>query len=399
MGRRRRLPPGAGSHGADPITESGQLKLVKRDHKNILIPPNLNIGVSWLPAARHGTFLRLRSDAGIARQHERDSSGPRTRRFQRGGGEQDARVRDESELTPDRFQQGAKRTSRGTASAARGNMPLERPDPEVECKQRLKDLMQLRDAKETELEALVSGLQATPVGVDGPLVDADGFPYPDVDVFQVRRDRNRVSGQAALHLDVLRTDLKEIQKQLEQGLHELHAMARGAAAPRPPSSSAQSLEPGAIGVMSDPVQFSRGPPAAENGSTVSVSHGTAIGGTWWHFVMCRCRRAEATCIVCGPLQKPKLLGIIDSITEGSPAADDGLKIDDGLIRFGRVVRAGQDREPGQYLQQVAHELRAMEGRPVEVEVFREGRRHRLTLTPRSWAGQGLLGCHLQPTVD
>ena len=40
-----------------------------------------------------------------------------------------------------------------------------------------------------------------------------------------------------------------------------------------------------------------------------------------------------------------------------------------------------------------------QGQQVEVEVFRDGRRHMLSLTPRTWAGQGLLGCHLQPITD
>ena len=73
-------------------------------------------------------------------------------------------------------------------------MPLERSAPEAECKHRLKDLMQMREVKETELEALISGLESLPVGVDGALVDSEGFPYADVDVFQVRKDRNRIAG-------------------------------------------------------------------------------------------------------------------------------------------------------------------------------------------------------------
>jgi len=36
------------------------------------------------------------------------------------------------------------------------------------------------------------------------------------------------------------------------------------------------------------------------------------------------------------------------------------------------------------------------GRPLALTVLRDGRRLRLELTPRAWAGQGLLGCSLLP---
>jgi hypothetical protein len=41
-------------------------------------------------------------------------------------------------------------------------------------------------------------------------------------------------------------------------------------------------------------------------------------------------------------------------------------------------------------------LQASEGRAVPLEVRREGRLEHLSVTPRRWAGAGLLGMHLRP---
>lgn len=45
---------------------------------------------------------------------------------------------------------------------------------------------------------------------------------------------------------------------------------------------------------------------------------------------------------------------------------------------------------------VAGVLAASEGSPVEALLLRQGAAVALTLTPRKWAGRGLLGCHLKP---
>jgi 26S proteasome non-ATPase regulatory subunit 9 len=60
-------------------------------------------------------------------------------------------------------------------------------------------------------------------------------------------------------------------------------------------------------------------------------------------------------------------------------------------RFGAAV-AGSGSE----LQQVAQELQAHEDKEVAVVFLRAGQAVQMQLTPRKWAGRGLLGCHLRP---
>ena len=62
-------------------------------------------------------------------------------------------------------------------------------------------------------------LSSIGVGMDKPLVDSEGFPRSDIDVYQVREARNKVA--------CLRNDAADILSQIERSLHDIHAKARG----------------------------------------------------------------------------------------------------------------------------------------------------------------------------
>lgn len=77
--------------------------------------------------------------------------------------------------------------------------------------------------------------------------------------------------------------------------------------------------------------------------------------------------------------------IVDEIIEPSPAAEDGLELGDQVVKFGSV-------EFGENLnQRLAAEARAYQGQEVPMVVLRQGAPISLTVTPRAWAGSGLLG--------
>ena len=46
--------------------------------------------------------------------------------------------------------------------------------------------MKQKDNLEEEIKALNQVLESQKVGMDDPLVDAEGFPRADIDVYQVR---------------------------------------------------------------------------------------------------------------------------------------------------------------------------------------------------------------------
>ena len=82
-----------------------------------------------------------------------------------------------------------------------------------------KRLMSRKADLETELEGYMSMLTSLGVGMDKPLVDSEGFPRSDIDVYQVREARHKVA--------CLRNDAADILNQIEKSLHSIHAKARG----------------------------------------------------------------------------------------------------------------------------------------------------------------------------
>lgn len=59
-------------------------------------------------------------------------------------------------------------------------------------KQDVEKLMKQRKDKEEELKAHLSTLEVNKVGMEEALVDSEGFPRSDIDVYQVRKARHRI---------------------------------------------------------------------------------------------------------------------------------------------------------------------------------------------------------------
>jgi len=82
----------------------------------------------------------------------------------------------------------------------------------------LLQLMKEKDRLEGDIQGLSDVLRSQGVGMDEPLVDAEGFPRSDIDVYQVRYARNGIRTKT--------TDLKQLMVKIESGLTNLHAQAR-----------------------------------------------------------------------------------------------------------------------------------------------------------------------------
>merc|ERR1711874_893299 len=81
------------------------------------------------------------------------------------------------------------------------------------------DVMRLMGKKES-LEAELKALQDVlgEAGMEQPLVDSEGYPRADVDVYQVRHARHDIRCK--------QNDLKVLMKEIESGLHSLHSQAK-----------------------------------------------------------------------------------------------------------------------------------------------------------------------------
>mmetsp|Transcript_12814 Transcript_12814/g.22875 ORF Transcript_12814/g.22875 Transcript_12814/m.22875 type:complete len:220 (-) Transcript_12814:163-822(-) len=215
-----------------------------------------------------------------------------------------------------------------------------------EVKAQLKEMMGKRDVIEAEINERSERLNAPGMpGLKGPLVDKEGFPFANVDVFQVRTDRNRL---AALY-----NDHKAITSEMEQAMHQLHALAREAG-PQVGSSS---------GGSSNTARPSN-QPASSTGQAAAAPSALP----------------------------PQPFAVVDEVSDGSPASEAGIKVGDELCAFGEVVWNTERAE----LQQIAAMIKGFENRELPTKVLRGGTVLLLVLTPKQWSGRGLLGCHLVP---
>ena len=58
-------------------------------------------------------------------------------------------------------------------------------DSEPATREQVLELMKQKDALEEEIKALNQVLESQKVGMDDPLVDVEGFPRADIDIYQV----------------------------------------------------------------------------------------------------------------------------------------------------------------------------------------------------------------------
>ncbi|KAJ6585007.1 proteasome 26S subunit [Mycena capillaripes] len=153
--------------------------------------------------------------------------------------------------------------------------------------------------------------------MDSPLVDADGFPRADIDIYAVRNARIRIIE--------LRNDLAALMNDLALALQSVYDPALA-----PPDS----------------------PQSTPNGK---------------------------------PFAK------VEGVSPGSPAAEAGLQRNDLVVKFGSLT---QHSFSSSSLAPLVAEVR--ENRSIPLKVLRSDQIVFLSLTPKTWGGRGLLGCHIVP---
>ncbi|KAJ7323374.1 26S proteasome non-ATPase regulatory subunit 9 [Desmophyllum pertusum] len=194
--------------------------------------------------------------------------------------------------------------------------------------QKVKDLMAKKDAIEKEIKEFQDTLDSQKgVGMQGTLIDEQNYPRSDIDVYAVRVARNRII--------CLQNDHKVLMKEIEEGIHEIHARARE--------------------------QKDNEKETKEDTEMADIS------------------------------TKLKAFLRVDSVAEGSPSSQAGLKIGDHILKFGSI--SGENFNG---LQDIASVVQHSKGIPVSITVEREERTQTLSLTPNTWSGRGLLGCHIVP---
>ncbi|XP_053136159.1 26S proteasome non-ATPase regulatory subunit 9 [Hemicordylus capensis] len=95
-------------------------------------------------------------------------------------------------------------------------MSQQDPGPTALTVSDVQQLLKKKDEIEAQIKAYYAVLEDQKgVGMNEPLVDVEGYPRADVDIYQVRTARHNII--------CLQNDHKALMHQVEQALHQLHA--------------------------------------------------------------------------------------------------------------------------------------------------------------------------------
>jgi 26S proteasome regulatory subunit N4 len=220
--------------------------------------------------------------------------------------------------------------------------------------ERIHELMRQKEKLENEANLLTHQLLSPgpngqpPAGLKDPLVDQDGFPRGDVDLYEIRRQRNQLA--------MINTDHKNIMKEIEKELQIVYSNH----------------------AADDEVQTSQDHSSEEKSQTMT-------NGAITSFSLPPSSSVDTSRIIQIPF------AIIDEILPNSPAQLSGLSDGDELIQFDSID--GKVQNPLKFIPQI---VANKANHPINLKIRRNGVEMPITLTPQAWSGRGLLGCHLSP---
>ena len=315
-------------------------------------------------------------------------------------------------------------------------------------RQLLKSLNVQREALEHESEAITSELisrnpeqpNVPPMGIDTPLVDTEGYPRNDIDIFRARALRSR--------LMMIRTDHKNMMDEINTSLQQLAVLQQtpeykaqlareeqlrqnekpkpkfdpisgkwvvrnwdGTIAGIPTSSNDDDQPPRSFDDL-ELVQPNELKPSAGNDSTAITGTTTdkevreqentndvmdVVASSKPAPMIFRAAVSLADCRNISNNDTNLPLARVESVDENSPASLAGLKVNDHIIAFGPVAHQFDTASISTMVQTAA-----ANGEVIEIICQRNDDSNGetcfvlLQLSPKPWPGRGLLGCHIVP---
>mmetsp|Transcript_17315 Transcript_17315/g.28760 ORF Transcript_17315/g.28760 Transcript_17315/m.28760 type:complete len:267 (-) Transcript_17315:44-844(-) len=261
---------------------------------------------------------------------------------------------------------------------------------EQEARKQLSSLDVKRKSLELEADGISSELNAKPegggepMGVDTPLVDKDGYPRGDIDVYRARALRSRLA--------IIRTDHKEIMKEVEAKLALL------AAAANPDKVEAETKELQQRLAQKPKPKFD-----AKTGKWVVMNWDGSVAGvtggeTRSFHTLEDAEQAGVAAVTeamnrvsTTPPVELKPFCRINFVAPESPAAEACMEENDLVLEFGGINYTNHDdlKAIGELVPTAAAEEEAL-----EVKILRNGEKLFVKIRPKAWHGRGLLGCHI-----
>mmetsp|Transcript_752 Transcript_752/g.1293 ORF Transcript_752/g.1293 Transcript_752/m.1293 type:complete len:291 (+) Transcript_752:91-963(+) len=276
-----------------------------------------------------------------------------------------------------------------------------------------KDLEEEASAITSELTASVDGKD--PMGISTPLVDKDGYPRADVDVYRARYLRKRLHEIRFDH-DVI---MKKIEEQILKNSRshgEEEMQERRKQKPKPKfdpktgkwvvrnwDGTVSGITNGhlysfdEIGVKDNVYNESKGAKVDSENGPLHDDKYAVLGGQNSIMEECRADQDKQEQEQHLPFAK---VGVVMS---GSPAQEAGLKNDDLIIKFGTV-----DYSNNRNLQALpdivrnahsdGHYIVVVVSRVIPNEMHQSTKLIQLKLRPKEWSRKGLIGCTFEPVA-
>ncbi|KAH8336372.1 hypothetical protein KR059_004477 [Drosophila kikkawai] len=208
---------------------------------------------------------------------------------------------------------------------------------EITTKERLERLMAAKAQLEAQISKHGQVLAANDnVGMSGPLVDLEGFPRNDIDIYQVRQARQSII--------CLQNDHKELMNQIQTQLNLYHSEI----------------------ATTDPELVNRA-------SALDLDSDRNTGGA-----------------NISNLAPARAFVVVNLVSPNSPAEEAGLCVGDAILRFGSVNSNNFKGDLGQ----IGEIVRNMQNQNVQLKIKRGEQQLDLVLVPKTWSGRGLLGCNI-----
>lgn len=202
-------------------------------------------------------------------------------------------------------------------------------------RERLLDLDHQRTAMERELSSLTDYLNGPNMpGLTGPLVDAEGFPRADLDLYRIREVRQRFNR--------LNNDHCAVMKEIEQEMSAYYG--------------------------DRPVQ------AAVNGRV----------------------EVEIEAVSVAPVERREPFAWVAEVTAESPASAGGLLVNDRVVKITSGTQ-GDFTALSALPDLVSHHInQSLLFSILRTNELNQELSFEVSITPQQWSGPGLLGCRLKP---
>ena len=283
-------------------------------------------------------------------------------------------------------------------------------DSATALRQSLKKLDAQRKSLDIESEAIISELTSPPesggppMGIDTPLVDQDGYPRGDVDVYRARDLRHRLA--------VIKTDHALLTTQVESSLEQLALLqnpqkaeeeakelaARTAPKPKPkydPVTGKWVVKnwDGSVAGVQDGEKRSFERLAEEASKSAAAAQSISRNSVDQQPGNSSAPQISQTTTNSTPF------ATIDAVAPLGPAEEAGLKAGDLIVEFGDIHH--DNHQTLTALMPVVTSA-ADAQKEIAITVLRSTNTNsiaevvQLALVPKPWPGRGLLGCHIVP---